>query len=130
MPDNEFYDSDEGEAQGTMQNLSSRHYQNYQEQDIEYDGDESEGNRVNGKAGTTRASSSSTVEEPSKITDDEARQIEEALLAERVKSEPKEGNEPIGESTSSAMDVHMKDSQEATAFSATAAVGSGKSRIF
>lgn len=130
MPDNEFYDSDEGEAQGTMQNLSSRHYQNYQEQDIEYDGDESEGNRVNGKAGTTRASSSSTVEEPSKITDDEARQIEEALLAERVKSEPKEDNEPIGESTSSATDVHMKDSQEATAFSAIAAVGSGKSRIF
>ncbi|CEG76915.1 Putative Histone deacetylase RPD3 [Rhizopus microsporus] len=31
VPDNEYYDSDEGEAQGTTDNLKSRHERNYRE---------------------------------------------------------------------------------------------------
>ncbi|KAI9314392.1 hypothetical protein BX666DRAFT_1966195 [Dichotomocladium elegans] len=138
VPDNEYYDSDEGEAQGTVKNLSSRHYHSYENDDEEYDGDESDGNRVNGKVDHTRSSSSSvdermedaapitsitnttptarnattTAAPAAVVTEEEERQIEEVLLADNVKVEPQDASNEIllnGEPEgTSSMDVEMK----------------------
>ncbi|KAG2222601.1 hypothetical protein INT45_008720 [Circinella minor] len=106
VPDNEFYDSDEGEAQGTVQNLTSRNYQSYDEN---YTGNESNGSRLNGNTNKdhTRASSSlsatsmeEVVEEEDRVdrmegvvmTQEEEEQIEETLHADKIKAEPQESD--------------------------------------
>ncbi|KAJ8662891.1 histone deacetylase RPD3 [Lichtheimia ornata] len=120
VPDNEFYDSDEGEAQGTTKNLSSRHYQNYGRTD---EGEE-EGSKVNGNANHARASSSGAEdkmdvdeEEPSTttamVTQEEEQEIHEVLMTEAVKPEPKDAStnpeEPTREEST---DVVMKEESE------------------
>lgn len=99
MPDNEFYDSDEGEAQGTLSNAKSRHQQNHRE-----DGDNKEhGNLkttqrkdkgVHSKSPPALASSSTqgvvepmTMDVPQSVavTEDEEMQIAEALQEENRK---------------------------------------------
>ncbi|KAF7729147.1 histone deacetylase [Apophysomyces ossiformis] len=81
VPDNEYYDSDEGEGGG-----GSHHEQNYGDE-RGYDGDESDENRVNGKesstAGNTRSSSMDIPEaHPPAVSRDEEEQIAEILKEE------------------------------------------------
>ncbi|CDS13278.1 Putative Histone deacetylase RPD3 [Lichtheimia ramosa] len=118
VPDNEFYDSDEGEAQGTTKNLSSRHYQNYGRTD------EDEGNKVNGKANHARASSSPAaedkmdVDEQPVVTQEEEQEIHEVLMTEAVKSEPNDAastnpeEQTKEQEQTSSTDVVMKEESE------------------
>lgn len=118
VPDNEFYDSDEGEAQGTTKNLSSRHYQNYGRTD------EDEGNKVNGKANHARASSSPgaedkmDVDDQPVVTQEEEQEIHEVLMAEAVKSEPNDAastnpeEQTKEQEQTSSTDVVMKEESE------------------
>ncbi|OAD72874.1 hypothetical protein PHYBLDRAFT_177642, partial [Phycomyces blakesleeanus NRRL 1555(-)] len=103
IPDNEFYDSDEGEAQGSGGNRKSRHYQNYGEEDSSvYDGDESDENRANGsEARPTKKTKSramdvdtemtTTKQEDVVVSRDEEMEIEEALKEDEIKVEPLDG---------------------------------------
>ncbi|KAI9020750.1 hypothetical protein CLU79DRAFT_755321 [Phycomyces nitens] len=102
IPDNEFYDSDEGEAQGSGGNRKSRHYQNYGEEDSSvYDGDESDENRANGSEARPAKKAKSramevdteivTKQEDVVVSRDEEMEIEEALKEEEIKVEPLDG---------------------------------------
>lgn len=71
MPDNEYYDSDEGEAQGTTENLKSRHERNYRE-DSQVE-----------KSGTTT---------PEAVNNVKISQEEEEELAEALREEEKEAD--------------------------------------
>lgn len=119
VPDNEYYDSDEGEAQGTVHNLSSRNYRDYNEEEEEeedmddgddeddgdYDGgDESDDHRVNGHNTTAQPSSSAASAddrmEVDPVSREEAAEIQEVMMEESVKDEPMEDiEEPIGANT-------------------------------
>ncbi|CAO3583450.1 unnamed protein product [Absidia cylindrospora] len=99
VPDNEFYDSDEGEAQGTISNAKSRHHQNHGEGSINKEGEDLKTTQKNGKSispvtSPALASSSNqepvepmTVDEPQSVsvTEDEEMQIAEALQEENRK---------------------------------------------
>lgn len=117
MPDNEYYDSDEGEAQGTLDNLHSRHYHNYRDDDEGDGDDEDEGSDENHQVnGHTRMSSSSVEDDRmDAITQEEERQIEEVLLETRVKTEPVEGeNEALLRNGNWTSDTAMKEEEPNT----------------
>ncbi|CAO3692949.1 unnamed protein product [Rhizopus microsporus] len=71
VPDNEYYDSDEGEAQGTTENLKSRHERNYRD-DSQVE-----------KSGTTS---------PEAVNNVKISQEEEEELAEALREEEKEAD--------------------------------------
>ncbi|CEG73086.1 Putative Histone deacetylase [Rhizopus microsporus] len=71
VPDNEYYDSDEGEAQGTTENLKSRHERNYRE-DSQVE-----------KSGTAS---------PEAVNNVKISQEEEEELAEALREEEKEAD--------------------------------------
>ncbi|KAI8379711.1 uncharacterized protein BYT42DRAFT_569724 [Radiomyces spectabilis] len=118
VPDNEYYDSDEGETQNTPGMKKSRHYQAYDDDNHEYDGDESDGGQANGKAPSadnTRASSMSIDDkQPMEISQDEERQIAEALLDDKVKVEPTESNDGLKEDEDVTMTESAKQDEAST----------------
>lgn len=100
MPDNEFYDDDEGEAQGTTSNAKSRHHQNHGLDDDKSTKKDDQAHHIKAEASPSSPSASNgngleqedtqpmTLDEPQpaiSVTEDEEMQIAEALQEENRK---------------------------------------------
>ncbi|KAG1220560.1 hypothetical protein G6F62_009727 [Rhizopus arrhizus] len=115
VPDNEYYDSDEGEAQGTMENIKSGHERNYDEEEDKEEQEQKESR-------TMSPMSTNDV----KISQEEENEIEETLREEEdkeIKEEQVEGSDMLIDTNESKStqneDVQMEDAHQTKANSTT-----------
>ncbi|KAG1448421.1 hypothetical protein G6F46_004854 [Rhizopus delemar] len=116
VPDNEYYDSDEGEAQGTMENIKSGHERNYDEEKDKEEQEQKESR-------TTSPMSANAV----KISQEEENEIEETLREEEDKEikeeQAEEGSDmlidTIEPKSTQNEDVQMEDAHQTKANSTT-----------
>ncbi|KAG1143846.1 hypothetical protein G6F37_000322 [Rhizopus arrhizus] len=116
VPDNEYYDSDEGEAQGTMENIKSGHERNYDEEEDKEEQEQKESR-------TMSPMSANDV----KISQEEENEIEETLREEEDKEikeeQVEEGSDMLIDTNESKStqneDVQMEDAHQTKANSTT-----------